>query len=412
MISLFLRLQFKKHVFLKGDTMPSKIKKRGDSYLFTVSGGYRNGQQITYTKTVKGLSPGEIKKEYHKFELDCEAGKVMPSTAPRMTLAQFFIYWQDNYCKHNLAPTTVRYNEAIAARILAALGHLPIHKITSQHCLQLLEQLRQPAAGATGKPLSDTTIRKHYTLLNELMNFAVKWDFVPVNPLTKIDPPKKSTNKKELPTQQEVTRFLQLLIDETDAYKDKQKKRYIECLQHQLWSTLAFVQGLRTEEIFGLQRHDIDGDILHIRRAAVYVAGQGVVIKDTKSVTSARQLALSPITKDLLAKYIAETNAFKVASAERWIFTQDAGQIAHPQIFNRFLQRFCKRYNLPNITPHLLRHMHGSYLMRSGLDLAATAHQLGHTNKSFTADTYIHVTERVDIRAAAVMQGVIDGMIK
>ena len=45
--------------------------------------------------------------------------------------------------------------------------------------------------------------------------------------------------------------------------------------------------------------------------------------------------------------------------------------------------------------------------MRAGVDLATTSHQLGHSNKSFTADTYIHVTEQVDQTAARTMDTIL-----
>ena len=394
--------------------MPSKIKKRGNSYLFTVTNGYQGSKQITYTKTVKGIMPSEVKKEYKLFETECMAGNIIPSTSPRMTLKQFFTYWQDNYATPNLSPGTIKKNSYTAERLLAALGHLQLHKITPQHCLQLLEQLREPNIGINNKSLSSATIHAHYSLLNELFNFAVKWDFLGKNPLTKIDAPRRIKTVKELPDKENITNLLQLLAGETAKYKDnpKHKKRYIECLSHQLWTMLAFAQGLRTEEIFGLQKGDIKKNIMHISRAAVYVSGEGITVKTTKTVSSQRALALSQATINILKAYLAATSDNKIVSAERWLFAKEDGTVAHPQAFSRFLRRFCVRHKLPNITPHLLRHMYGSYLIKQGMDLATTSHQLGHTNKSFTADTYIHVTERIDTRSAQVMQGIIDNMLK
>ncbi|MDR3348553.1 MAG: site-specific integrase [Acidaminococcales bacterium] len=382
--------------------MPAKIQKRGNnSYLLTVPGGYENGRQRKFTKTIKADNVNQAKKEYNLFVAECMTGKALPASTPKMTLQQFYAYWKDKYAMPALAHKTIACNDFVADRILAALGHLQIHKITPFHCLELLDQLRRPDIGAHGKPLSSATIHKHYALLNELLTYAAKWDFIPFNPLAKVDPPKRKTAPKELPSPDRVSLFVSLIMGKA-------------VLKHQIWVLLAFLLGLRREEIFGLKVQDIDfaAQTLKISRAVVYVHGLGNVIKDTKTAAGQRVLSLPPVLARLLNEYVSRPQQIKVVSFGRWLFAKGNGEPGQPDAFNNFLKRFVKKHSLPGITPHLLRHMHGSYLMRSGIDLAATSHQLGHTKKSFTADTYIHVTERVETRPAAVMQSVFDTLVK
>lgn len=62
------------------------------------------------------------------------------------------------------------------------------------------------------------------------------------------------------------------------------------------------------------------------------------------------------------------------------------------------------------ITPHILRHLHGSYLLQNGIDISAVSKILGHTKKSFTLDTYIHTIQTLEKETASVMQNVLNNM--
>jgi hypothetical protein len=56
--------------------------------------------------------------------------------------------------------------------------------------------------------------------------------------------------------------------------------------------------------------------------------------------------------------------------------------------------------------------LHGSYLLRNGLDIAKVSKSLGHAKKSFTLDTYIHTIESVEEETASVMQDVLTAFKK
>jgi integrase len=97
-------------------------------------------------------------------------------------------------------------------------------------------------------------------------------------------------------------------------------------------------------------------------------------------------------------------------SSDKWLFSQPDGSIGHPHALNSFLKKFCFEYDLFNFTPHLLRHLHSSYLLRNGMDIAAVSKSLGHSKKSFTLDTYIHIIESIEDETASVMQDVLSSL--
>jgi integrase len=398
----------------RSDFMPSKIKKRGnDSYLLTVASGYNaDGSQRVYTKTVHVESMEEAEKQYTLFAAACLQGKTLLAGGKKMTLSEFYTYWKHHHAEKNLENTTIAYNDNLFVRIEAALGSLKIDKIKPKHVLSFIDQISAPDASYDDKPLSPNTIYKHYALLNELFNSAVCWEFIINNPMTKIAAPKREKVKKHILNEEDMAKFIALLSQDV--------------LKHKLWVMLAFTLGLRREEVFGLQWQDVNFDesSITIARAAVYIPKQGIDIKSTKSDNSYRTLSIPSDIKNMLQQWKEDVKAASKrrnkrkkivsiedpTSPEKWIFSQANGKVGHPHSFSTFLRRFYKDNDLHHVSPHLLRHMMGSYLLKSGIDLAAVSQKLGHANKSFTANTYIHALESAEKQTANVMQNILDDL--
>jgi len=395
--------------------MPSKIKKRGaNSYMLTVSAGYNpDGSQKTYTKTIQCDNLTEAKKQYNLFASETLQGKVLESGTERMTLDGFYQYWTKHHAEKNQELSTQVHNDNLYVRIKAALGHLRIDKIQPKHILTFIDQLNGPTVGKGDKPLSPTTIKKHYILLNSLLTTAVQWEMIIANPCEKVTPPKQVKTHKDILSEEELATFLNALNNHN-------------IVKHQLWIMLAFTLGLRREEIFGLKWQDINfsESTISIARAIVYVQGVGLVEKDTKSDSSYRTLSVPPDVMQLLVcwqeeveatykrrnkrnKVVALTNP---TALDKWIFTQANGTVAHPHSFNTFISRFCKDNGLEKISPHLLRHMSGSYLLKAGIDIAGVSKKLGHGDKSFTMKTYIHSLESTEKQTANVMQEILNNL--
>jgi integrase len=389
--------------------MPSKIKKRGEnSYLLSVK-----HEQKEYTKTVNAATLPEVEKLWKLFSAEVLKGHALVSGKKKMTLDEFYIYWKQYYAESNLEQTTIVYNDNLFTRIRESLGHLKIDKVLPRHILEFVDQLGAPDAAFNNKPLSRNTIRKHYNLLKTLFNAAVMWEFIIDNPVSKVAAPKKEKVHKKILSEEEMSRFLAKLAEH-------------KIPKHHLWVMLAFSLGLRREEIFGLKWQDInfEKETVSIATAVVYVAGTGIIVKGTKSDGSERTISLPRdiITMLLDWKLKVEAAAKRRAkrqkvvkldsptSPEKWVFPKADGTVGHPHAFNNFIWRFCNDNNLPNVSPHLFRHMMGSYLLRSGVDLATISKKLGHSNASFTADIYIHSLQSAEKQSSDVMQTILTNL--
>ncbi len=394
--------------------MPSKIRKRGEnSYELAVSAGLdETGRQKVARRTVYAENDTEAKGKWIDFKSEVQRGLAPVLNKDKMTVKQFYDYWKEKHANARYAKSTLSVYETMFVRIEAGLGHLYLHKMKPRHILEFMAQLNAPDASKDDTPLTDRTIMKHYELLRLLFTAAYKWKFIPENIIQDIDAPRMEHRQKEIPSEEGVKRFFEVL----------QKAP----LKNQLACLLMFSGGLRREEVHGLKWGDLDFDknTVTISRAAVYVAGTGIEIKSTKTAASRRTISLPPSIMRMLAKYQQEVKALYKRRAKRrkvvllddpiasdkWVFTAPDGSIGHPHQTNNFLKRFCEDNHLENFTPHILRHLHGSYLLQSGIDLAAVSQKLGHTKKSFTADVYIHAIQSVEQQTAVVMEGILTNL--
>ena len=78
---------------------------------------------------------------------------------------------------------------------------------------------------------------------------------------------------------------------------------------------------------------------------------------------------------------------------------------------NRITQRFAdliRQYGLRKIRFHDLRHTFATHALAGGVDAKTLSGILGHTNASFTLDTYPHVTTDMQRNASAIVGSFMD----
>jgi len=69
------------------------------------------------------------------------------------------------------------------------------------------------------------------------------------------------------------------------------------------------------------------------------------------------------------------------------------------------MKQLLQKAGLPNIRFHDLRHTFATHALTSGVDAKTLSGILGHTNASFTLDTYTHVTTDMQQRASNIVGG-------
>ena len=74
-----------------------------------------------------------------------------------------------------------------------------------------------------------------------------------------------------------------------------------------------------------------------------------------------------------------------------------------PDSVLHILHRVLRRAGLPRVRFHDLRHTFATHALAGGVDAKTLSGILGHTNASFTLDTYTHVTGDMQKQAANIV---------
>ncbi len=311
-----------------------------------------------------------------------EYQKSMQAFSPaEITLSDFVEkHWlpsQMNNKEHRAS--TVAFHTYLLKIILNYLGKYKLKYITSTNIEEYLDYLKSTYKTKQNKPLSPKTIRHHYCTLNLIFEYAVKTDFIPQNPLAKVDTPKLPKHKVDALSKGEVWIFLQ----EIEKLP----------LAQQLMYYLIITTGIRRGECFGLQWGDIDFDnhTIRIERNVTYTAFDGITVGLPKTDTGIREIPLSNKVIDMLNKYKEDElskfalsdNAFLFHSSESVFYPHE------PTYLTKHLKRFMKQIGLPDMSPHDLRHTCATMLIQSGADIKSVQDILGHADASTTLNFYV-----------------------
>lgn len=82
-----------------------------------------------------------------------------------------------------------------------------------------------------------------------------------------------------------------------------------------------------------------------------------------------------------------------------------------PEAAYRKAKLILKSLNLPNISFHDLRHTFATHAIASGVDAKTLSTILGHTNPSFTLDTYTHVTTDMQQKASNIIENFMEDIL-
>lgn len=379
--------------------MPKKIKRKASGkYLLSVSVGYNsNGKQVVRTKMVDANSDLEARRCYAKFETEVLGGHKV-QTRKSLRLSEFADIWLRDYCNKNLSPSTVvGYRNQLRLRIIPELGYKKIDKIMPMDIIRFINimQEKRNRFDHREKSLSDEVISYAFHVLASMLHDAVEWQLIDSNPCDTVPRPKVHHRKIVLPPEKDITAIIRELGEAP--------------LKYRTLAFLAIATGMRRGEILGLKWTDIDFDkgLLHVERT-VQVIERQLVLKEPKTVSSQRTIALPAFLIDLLNEYKAEQDKLKELLLNRWlnqdwIFTTWNGRYMNPSTPSQWLHDFLLEKGLAMISFHALRHLSATILISEGIPLKNVSSRLGHSDIRTTANIYSDALQSVDKDASIKM---------
>lgn len=433
----------------------ASIRKRGDSYQVTVSNGYdAAGRKITETATYMpepGMKKKEIELALNGFAADFERAVKSGRNVrgERMSLAELSHLYLDDMKPPILARTTYKdYTDRINNRIVPAMGHIKIGNIRQKDVNNYSKMLREHyKVTRTGKPLSESSIRKDCAVISALLSYAVSEGFLDMNILIYSGKAQKRHQEAQKDkrvkyfTPAQLIRFIDALErpievlhqEHTTAVKGKsyQVRPYTQTFQltndWKLYFYIALFAGDRRGENISITWLDLNLDTkeLNLDKSTDYVDGT-MELKDTKTHKD-RQNVLPQYVIDVAKLWKREQMQQCLLIGDGWkgfrgkdydknfIFTQKDGRQRHICSPYQKYKRIIKLYNqyvaesesekVPeDVPPHGLRHSAAAVMISNNMDARTVAGILGHANPSTTLNIYSYFFKHKGQEAANIME--------
>ncbi len=376
-----------------GDGM---VRKREDGrWEGRIVVGYKNNGEPIY-RYVLAKTQAELTQKLHdKIEMYRDADL---SEDCNMTLGEWLDKWINEFMVFTLRPSSLYgYEMVIKCQIKPYLGDRPLSALTTNEVQKFYNTVKENGRvhpnKQHGTEISDRMVRKIHLLLHESLDMAVKQRLLVSNPTNGTTIPKNNYKDKQILNDEQLERFMEII---------KSDERWYDFFYTEITT------GLRKGEICGLRWEDFDehSGKLKIQRSVGRIKDGVLPVGETKTETGTREILLPPSTVELLKKR-------KENAVSDWIFPNwnNPEEPMNPQSAYTRLKVLLKKAELPLIRFHDLRHTFATHAIAGGVDAKTLSGILGHTNASFTLDTYTHVTTDMQKNAAKIVGNFMDDII-
>ncbi len=344
------------------------------------------GENRQLTRIVFGAN--EAKEKERELMQELKAAP-MPSTGKTFrSLYEEYIHQKQHTVRES---TLEKEKHIIGNHILPTLGHLKLNKVN-------IHVLQKWKLEIEEKRLSLAMRRNIYRPLCSILNYAVKMDYIPTNPLTKLGGFRDAyEEKKEMSyyTAEEWLKYREAARSAAEAAGFYEWNFYV-------FFSIAFYAGLRKGEIHALKWSDLEGDLLKVRRSINQKLPGGDRETPPKNRTSSRDIKLpAPLIRvlhDHRQRYAAHAEGFN----DEWRICGGTEPLRDSSVSNRNIQ-YAKEAGLKIIRIHDFRHSHASLLANEGINIQEVARRLGHAKIEITWNTYSHLYPREEDRAVNVL---------
>lgn len=278
--------------------------------------------------------------------------------------------------RYTLKPASVFSYRGWHARFIAShsIGAVPLADLT-----------RVQVAAWQGELLarfSPAYVSSIHALLSGALNAAVRDELIPRNVARLTPPPRPTAHETPVWDVAQIRQWLRATAaDELAA----------------LWR-LYVTTGLRTGELLALRWQDVDlrAGVLRVRQGRTHTAEGAVTIGEPKR-GSRRELPLLP--DDVAALRAHQDRQTFGRPRGELVFCRLDGTMLRHQTIGRRLRALCAAAGLPDMSPHQLRHCHGTLLAAIGTDQKTISARLGHKNAA-SSERYIRATQSMHQAAA------------
>ncbi len=258
--------------------------------------------------------------------------------------------------------------------------------------------------------LNPNTVIKHHAVIRSALQWALKHQYIRFNPADLADKPSRIHFRPNEPyTVEEIINLLSLTQNEPIAVP----------------IFLAAFYGLRRSEILGLRWSAIDFQSGWFSIDTTVVREKigdnivSMVRESTKTQYSKRMLPLCQYTynyfRSIREHQLAQQNLCGRSYNPNYldfVCVDDMGMLLQPDFVSQKFQNILEKYGLRPIRFHDLRHSCATIMLYLGYTMKDIQTWLGHSNYSFTANTYVHSSKQSHMEMAETLSSKLPPLIE
>lgn len=373
-------------------------------------------KQVWRTCTIsrpEGLTPAKEKKEVQRLADEWEKDQKAEyerthskEDRDKITLADFIKnhWWPDHVMDGTHTPSSISFFGYMSDDIIDYFGQKKrLNQVDAESIKRYIKYLNTTARTKQGKPYSTTTVQHHFSTLRNILEYARRFHYIQSNPC-------QDLSQKEKPHRDAKK------VDFLDVDKAREFMRCLdgEPLFWRAFTNVLITCGLRRGECVGLQWQDIDPDKLTLTVSRNVTLDKNSPDKIRVGSTKTGEDRTVPISNRVYSilmelKREQEGRLQIKMFPGAFIFCRDADprKPIYPTEPTRWQRKFVKRHNLPDVSPHDLRHTAATLALEAGANLKEVQQLLGHTDPSTTMAFYTGVTEEAQRRTVEGIESLI-----
>ena len=351
--------------------------------LVVYAGSDAYGKPIRRVRTVSYTSKRNAEKQYREFEAEVMAG-LTKETSER--ISEMINNYIESRKRKRVRSTTITGYEVIKKRIDETLGDPIASKVTRKMVDDWIGFMDEE------KDYSSKTIKNTVRFLSSCYRRYIDLELLDRDPCKHADLPDKPPKERVILSESDIVPFYNALCQEKPDSLD-----FVVAIELMLFC------GLRRSEVTGLKRKHIDmvNRTVTIEDTRHYTGGRYVSGEGTKTNASMRVLSLPEFVFNDIMTLISthEENARRDENLPEpdYLILGAWGEPIYPGSLYFWLKDFERRYDLPDVNLHGLRHTYASMLKWAGRDVMEIQSQLGHSQPTTTLNTYTHLFNEASI---------------
>ncbi|MGG0753126.1 tyrosine-type recombinase/integrase [Brevibacillus laterosporus] len=378
----------------------ASFRKRGSSWEYRIS--FMDRQSGKYKLETKGGFRTKKEAQLAAIAAEQSINYFGFSEDGNEKVDKYFDDWLEVYKKPNVKPITYSVQERnVRLNIVPRWGNYRLKEISRIEYQKWINELR--------KHYSEGTVRRIHSIMGSAMDDAVhEFKILRENPLQRIKIPKdtQKTDKVSYFTREQLEQFLNTVKTPVKHAK------YQASIQYYALFTLLGRTGLRIGEALALTWDDMDleAKTLTVSKTLVYPLNSTPYLSTPKTKNSDRTVKLDDATIKIMKRHRINQKEVCLmyenykATKENIVFHQQDGRWLRTNVVREYFKEVCKRAGVPVLSPHALRHTHAVHLLESGANIKYVSERLGHASVKVTADTYLHVTKKIENDALSMYE--------